>query len=77
MKNDGLRKKQDLIQEYYFKLQDLASEKTAITKTINVMKERFEELIKVEEDLDQLCLFENMDEFLKERSQKVLGVKNS
>jgi hypothetical protein len=77
MKNDGLRKKQDLIQEYYFKLQDLASEKTAITKTINVMKERFEELIKVEEDLDQLCLFENMDEFLKERSQKVLGVKTS
>jgi hypothetical protein len=75
MKNNGLRKKQDLIQEYYFKLQDLASEKSAITKTINVMKERFEELIKAEEDLDQLCLFENMDDFLREREQKLIGQK--
>lgn len=77
MKNDGLKKKQDLIQEYYFKLKDLNAEKNAITKTINVMKERFEELIEVEADLDQLCLFENMDDFLRERAQKVLGQKGS
>lgn len=77
MKNDGLKKKQDLIQEYYFKLKDLNAEKTAITKTINVMKERFEELIEVEADLEQLCLFENMDDFLRERAEKVLAQKAS
>ena len=75
MKKDGLRKKNDLIQEHYFKLKNLAFEKSALTKTINVLKERFEELIKAEEDLDQLTLFENMDDFLRERAQKVSDVK--
>ena len=38
MKNDGLKKRHDLIQEYHFKLKELNAEKNAITKTINVIK---------------------------------------
>jgi GTP1/Obg family GTP-binding protein len=72
MKNDGLKKRHDLIQEYHFKLKELNAEKNAITKTINVIKERFEDLIQTEPDLEQLSLFDNMDDFLRERSQKII-----
>jgi hypothetical protein len=77
MENNGLKKKQDLIKEYYFKLKELNKEKNAITKTINLMKDRFEELIEVEADLDQLYLFENMNDFLKESKPKKLSVINN
>lgn len=75
MKTTGVQKKQNLIQEYYFKLKDLNAEKKAITKTINVMKEKFEQLIEVEPELEQLLLFENMDDFLKVREAKLLNSK--
>ncbi len=76
MKNNVIQKKQNLIQEYYFKLKELNQEKKAITKTINVMKEKFEKLIEVEADSEELLLFENMDDFLRERAEKNANQKS-
>ncbi len=64
---NGLVKKQQLIRDYYQKLKTLNAQKSAIQKDINIIKSKFEELIEIEADLDQLQLFENMDDFLAER----------
>lgn len=65
---NGLVKKQQLIRDYYQKLKMLNAQKSAIQKDINTIKLKFEELIEIEADLDQLQLFENMDDFLAERA---------
>lgn len=65
---NGLEKKQQLIRDYYQKLKMLTAQKSTIQKDINIMKSKFEELIEVEADLDQLQLFENMDDFLAEKA---------
>lgn len=65
---NGLVKKQQLIKDYYQKLKMLTAKKSTIQKDINIMKSKFEELIEVEPDLDQLQLFENMDDFLVENA---------
>lgn len=70
MSNSGLLKKQNLIREYHQELKSLNAQKGAITKRINILKIRFEELIEVEADLDQLLLFEDMDELLKSNDGK-------
>lgn len=77
MKNNVIQKKQNLIQEYYFKLKELNQQKKEITKTINVMKEKFEKLIEVEADSEELLLFENMDDFLREREENIQSKKNA
>ena len=65
---NGLVKKQQLIRDYYQKLKMLNAQKSAIQKDINTIKLKFEELIEIEADLDQLQLFENMDDFLAEKA---------
>ena len=77
MSNSGLFKKQELIKEYYQKLKMLNAQKGAITKTINTLKSRFEELIEIEADLDQLQLFENMDDLLRGREENLTCEKTS
>lgn len=71
MSNSGLFRKQELIKEYYQKLKMLNAQKGAITKTINTLKSRFEELIEIEADLDQLQLFDNMDDLLRVRDENL------
>ena len=65
---NGLVKKQQLIRDYYQKLKMLNLQKSSIQKDINTIKAKFEELIEVEADLDQLQLFENMDDFLTDKA---------
>lgn len=64
MANDNYRKKQELIQKYYQKIKDLEIERKSINSKLAICKEKFEELISTEADLDQLTLFENLDDFL-------------
>lgn len=64
MANENYKKKQDLIQKYYQKIKDLEIERKSINSKLSICKEKFEELISTEADLDQLTLFENLDDFL-------------
>lgn len=65
MSKNVYQRKQELIQEYYQKIKDLEVERKSINSKLSICKEKFEELIYTEADLNKLSLFENLDEFLK------------
>lgn len=64
LKIKGLIKKQDLIKEYVDKIHTMEQASINIDKKIRVIKKRFSDLIKSTPDLEQLELFENLEQIL-------------
>lgn len=60
----GLIKKQKLISLYYEKINKLQIERKLINKKLKAAEDRFAELINSTADVDQLELFDNIDQFL-------------
>lgn len=60
----GYEKKQKLTVIYYGKIKSLKSERSKINSELKICEEKFAELINTEADLDQLSLFDNLDQFL-------------
>lgn len=67
LSTEGLQKKQMLLSKYWHQLQKLKEERTNINAKLKSLEAAFQELIDVEAtDKNQLSLFEDMDQYLKE-----------
>ena len=63
---DSFKKKQILISKYYDKMKKLKNQRNETNAQLKIVQEKFEELINTNADVDQLALFDNLDEFLTE-----------
>lgn len=72
----GLIKKQKLISLYYEKINKLQVERKLINKKLKAAEDRFAELINSTADVDQLELFDNIDQFLVDVEGKQLNENN-
>lgn len=61
---DSFKKKQLLISKYYEKMKTLKIQRNETNAQLKIVQEKFEELINTAADVDQLALFEDLDQFL-------------
>ncbi|OBQ56117.1 hypothetical protein JJL45_05105 [Tamlana sp. s12] len=61
---ESFKKKQVLISKYYEKIKILKIQRNETNAQLKIVQKRFEELINTDADVDQLALFENLDEYL-------------